>query len=81
MTKNRINIQTISTKRRGFQTHRILQLEQVIEKKEKANPLHFLKFPLISAQSTHMVLSKIQAGSPQNPKTTIFDNPFSTKIL
>jgi hypothetical protein len=81
MTKNRLDIQTISTERTDFETHRILQLEQVIEKKEKANPSHFLKFLLISAQSTHMVLSKIQAGSPQNPKTRIFDNPFSTKIL
>ena len=81
MIIDEMNILAISIKRRGFQTHRVLQLEHVTEKKEKANPSHFLKFPLISPQSTHMVLSKIHAGSLQNPKTTIFDNPFSTKII
>jgi len=48
MTKNRLNIQTISTKRTDFQTYRFLLLGQVIQKKKKATPSHFLKFLLAS---------------------------------
>lgn len=44
MTKNGLNIQTISTKRTDFQTDRVLLLRQVTEKKEKAHPSLFLKF-------------------------------------
>jgi hypothetical protein len=44
MTKNGLDIQTISTKRTDFQTDRDLLLGQVKEKNEKANPSHFLKF-------------------------------------
>lgn len=44
MTKNRLNIQTISTKRKDKQADRILLIGQVTEKKEKAGPSHFLKF-------------------------------------
>jgi type IV secretory pathway VirD2 relaxase len=48
MTKNGLDIQTISTKRTDFQTDRVLLLEQVTEKEEKALPSHFLKFLLIN---------------------------------
>ena len=44
MTKNGLDIQTISTKRTEFQTDRFLLLGQVIQKKGKALPSHFLKF-------------------------------------
>ena len=44
MTKNVLNIQTISIKRTDKQADRVLQLGQVTEKKEKANPSHFSKF-------------------------------------
>ena len=44
MTKNGLDIQTISTKRTDFQTDRVLLLGQVTEKEEKAHPSHFLKF-------------------------------------
>jgi hypothetical protein len=44
MTKNGLDIQTISTKRTDFQADRVLLLGQVTEKKEKADPSHFLKF-------------------------------------
>ena len=44
MTKNGLDIQTISTKRTDFQTDRVLLLGQVRQKKEKALPSHFLKF-------------------------------------
>lgn len=46
MTKNRLDIQTKSTKRTVFQTDRFLLLGQVIQKKEKALLSHFLKFLL-----------------------------------
>jgi hypothetical protein len=48
MTKNGLDIQTISTKRTDFQTDRVLLLGQVTEKEEKATPSHFLKFLLAS---------------------------------
>jgi hypothetical protein len=38
MTKNGLDIQTISTKRTDFQTDRVLLLGQVTEKEEKAHP-------------------------------------------
>jgi hypothetical protein len=48
MTKNGLDIQTISTKRTEFQTDRFLLLGQVIQKKGKTLPSHFLNFPLAS---------------------------------
>ena len=48
MTKNGLDIQTKSTKRTDFQTDRFLLLGQVIQKKGKALPSHFLKFLLTS---------------------------------
>jgi hypothetical protein len=48
MTKNGLDIQTISTKRTDFKNDRVLLLGQVIEKEEKAHPSHFLKFLLAS---------------------------------
>jgi len=48
MTKNGLDIQTIPTKRTDFQAYRVWLLGQVTEKKEKADPLHFLKFLLAS---------------------------------
>jgi hypothetical protein len=48
MTKNELDIQTISIKRTDFQTDRVLLLGQLKEKEEKAHPSHFLKFILAS---------------------------------
>lgn len=44
MTENKLDIQTISTKQTDKKANCILLLGQVIEKKEIANPSHFLKF-------------------------------------
>lgn len=44
MTKNGLDIQTISTKRTDSQADRVGILGQVTEKKEKAHPSHFFKF-------------------------------------
>jgi hypothetical protein len=48
MTKNGLDIQTISTKRTDKQADRVLLFGQLREKKEKADPSHFLKFLLAS---------------------------------
>jgi hypothetical protein len=44
MTKNGLDIQSISTRRTDKQADRVLLLGQVTENKEKAHPSHFLKF-------------------------------------
>jgi len=67
MTKNGLDIQTISTKRTDKQADRVLLLGQVTEKKEKANPSHFLKFLLFSSTLAHLVL-------PQRTKPTLQQN-------
>jgi hypothetical protein len=48
MIENELDIQALSTKRTDFQTDRVLPFGQVTEKKEKANPSHFLNFLLAS---------------------------------
>jgi hypothetical protein len=73
MTKNLLDIQTISTKRIVFQTDCVLLLEQMAEKKENANPSHILKF-LAYPHYTHLVLPDTQAYPWQNQKRAIFTN-------
>lgn len=46
MTENGLDIQTILTKWKDKQADRVLLLGQVTEKKEIAQPSHFLKFLL-----------------------------------
>jgi hypothetical protein len=67
MTKNGLDIQTISTKRTDKQADRVLLLGQLTEKKEKANPSHFFKFLLSSSTLAHLVL-------PQRTKQTLQQN-------
>jgi hypothetical protein len=74
MTKNRLDIQTISTKRTDFQTDRVLLLRQVTEKKEKAHASHFLKFLFADTHCTHLVLPDTKANATQNQKSAIFSN-------
>jgi len=74
MTNNGLDIQTTSTKQTDFQTDRVLLLGQVTEKKEKANPSHFLKFLLTNPHCTHLVLPQTQANASQNQKSAIFAN-------
>ena len=81
MTKNGLDIQTISTKRTDFQTDRVLLLRQVIQKKEKANPSHFLKFLLTSPHCTHLVLPDTQADPSQNQKSAILPTLSNIKLL
>lgn len=81
MTKNRHDIQTISTKRTDLQTDRVLPLGQVIEKNEKADPSHFLKFLFADPHCTHLILPETQANASQNQKSAIFPTLSNIKVL
>ena len=48
MTENGLNIQTLLTKRTDKPADRVLLVEQVADKREKAHPWHFLKYLLAS---------------------------------
>lgn len=61
MTKNGLDIQTISTKWIDKQADPVLLLGQVTAKKGKANPSHFLKFLLATPHCTHLVLPDTKA--------------------
>jgi hypothetical protein len=75
MNNNGLDIQTISTKRTDFQADHILLLGQMTEKKEKADPSHFLKFLFAYPHCTHLVLPDTKANTSQNQKSAIFSNP------
>jgi hypothetical protein len=72
MTKNGLDIQTISTKRTDKQADRVLLFGQLTEKKEIAYPSHFLKFLLSSPQVAHLVLPHPQADPSAKPKEPNF---------
>ncbi|SEG21576.1 hypothetical protein SAMN05421847_1765 [Halpernia humi] len=74
MTKNGFDIQTISIKRTVIQADRVLPFVLVTEKKEKADPSHFLKFLFADPHCTHLVLPYTQADPSQNQKSAIFAN-------
>ncbi len=74
MTKNGLNIQTISIKWTDFQADCVLRLGQETEKNEKALPSHFLKFLFADPHCTHLFLPNTQAASAQNQKSAIFAN-------
>ena len=81
MTENGLDIQTISTKWTDKQTDRVLLLGQVTEKKEKANPSHFLKFLLAHPQVAHLALPHPQSNTSQNQKSHFFANPLTKLYL
>lgn len=69
MTKNKLDIETITNKWTDFQTDRVLLLGQVTENTETADPSHFLKFLLANPHCTHLVLPDTQANASQNQKS------------
>lgn len=82
MTKNGLDIQTISTKRTDKHADRVLLLGQVTEKKEKANPSHFLKFLLSRSTLAHLVLP--QPTNPtlqQNQKSQLQAHPQKAVVV
>jgi hypothetical protein len=74
MTKNGLDIQTISTKRTDFQTDRVLLLGQVTEKEEKAHPSHFLKFLLASRTNGTFGFARHTSRPFAKPKEPFFAN-------
>ena len=76
MTKNGLDIQTILTKRTDFQADRVLLLGQLTEKKEKANPSHFLKFLLASRTNGTFGFARYTSRPFAKPKEPFFAIPF-----
>ena len=72
MTKNGLDIQTISTKRTDFKTDRVLLLGQVTEKQEKATPSHFLKFLLASRTNGTFGFARHTSQRFAKPKEPFF---------
>ena len=72
MTKNGLDIQTISTKRTDFQTDRVLLLGQVTEKEEKAHPSHFLKFLFASRTNGTFGFARHTSQRLAKPKEPFF---------
>jgi len=62
MTKNGLDIQTIFNKQTDKLTVRVLLYGQVTIEKEKAHPLHFLKFLFANPHCTHLVLPDTKAA-------------------
>lgn len=75
MTKNVLDIQTISTKRPDFQTDLVLLYKQLTEKKEKANPSHFLKF-LLPTRIAHIWFCPIHEPTLRKTKRVQFIQRF-----
>ena len=72
MTKNGLDIQTISTKRTDFQTDRVLLLGQVTEKQVKADPSHFLKFLFASRTNGTFGFARHTSQRFAKPKEPFF---------
>ncbi len=82
MTKNGLDIQTISTMRTDKRTDRILLLGQVTEKKEKAHPSHFLKFLFASRTNGTFGFARYTSQRFAKPKEPFFANaPTIIRIL
>ena len=74
MTKNELDIQTISIKRTDFQTDRVLLLGQLKEMEEKAHPSHFLKFLLASRTNGTFGFARHTSQPFAKPKEPFFAN-------
>jgi hypothetical protein len=74
MTKNGLDIQTISIKWTDFQTDRVMHLGQLTEKEEKAHPSHFLKFLLASRTNGTFGFARHTSRPFAKPKEPFFAN-------
>jgi len=74
MTKNTLNIETISTKRTDKQTDRVLLLGQVTEKQIKAGPPHLLKFLFTSRTNGTFGFARHKSHRFAKPKEPFYDN-------
>jgi len=76
MTKNGLNIQTISTKRTCKQADRVLLLGLVTKKKEKVHPSHFLKFLFASRTNGTLGFARHTSRPFTKPKEPFLANAF-----
>jgi hypothetical protein len=74
MTENGHNIKTKLTKRTDFQTACVLLLGQVMHKKEKANPSHFLKYLLYRRTNGTFDFARHTSPRFAKPKEPFFAN-------
>jgi hypothetical protein len=74
MTKNGLDIQTISIKWTDFQTDLVMHLGQLTEKEEKAHPSHFLKFLLASRTNGTFGFARHTSRPFAKPKEPFFAN-------
>jgi len=74
MTKNGLDIQTISIKWTDFQADRVMHLGQLTEKEEKAHPSHFLKFLLASRTNGTFGFARPTSRPFAKPKEPFFAN-------
>jgi hypothetical protein len=81
MIENGLDIQTISTKRTDFQANRVLLLGQVTEKREKANPSHFLKFLLASRTNGTFGFARHTSRHFAKPKEPFFATALMTSMI
>jgi len=72
MTKNRLDIQTISTKRTDLETDPGLLLGQMTENKEKAKPSHFLNFLFASRTNGTFGFARHTSQPFAKPKEPFF---------
>ena len=75
MTKNELDIQTISTKRTDKQADRVLLFGRVTEKEEKAQSSHFLKFLLASRTNGTFGFARHASRPCAKPKEPFFSQP------
>ncbi len=74
MTKNGLDIQTISTNRTDKQADRVLLFRQVTIEKEKVHPSHFLKFLLASRTNGTFDFARYTSQPFAKPKEPFFAN-------
>lgn len=74
MTKNGLDIQTITTKRADFKADRVLHSEELTVKKEKAHPSRFLQFILASRTKGTFGFARHSSQSFAKPKEPFYDN-------
>ena len=82
MTKNKLDIETITNKWTDFQTDRVLLLGQVTEKQIKADLSHFLKFLFTSRTNGTFGFAQHTSECFAKPKEPFFANaPIISTIL
>ncbi len=74
--KNIIDMQSISTKLKGFKTDLVMLLGLITIGKDKIKPSYLFKFLLAEPDCTHLVFPNTKANTSKRPKSLIFLNIF-----